>query len=445
MKMGRALAAALLLAAGAAASACADGTVDEPVTGGDELVDPVKLPRAGAGNFGPNEETPSTTPSNPDGAGPLFRVAYDSPAASTLNTFFRNEAALQTDGTLTIATKKGYAGTDPQPADFHGGSFYNGGTYRYATVVSPVWSAATAFDTVTPSFEALTPPGTWIEVHVSAHVASTKEWTKEYSLGVWAHDASTVRRHSVPGQADAMGDVITDTLELTSPADAISVTVTLFSADTTTSPQLRAVSAITALRSAPVKSVTPYAEVWGKKTLAVPKLSMMVYPDSGATWSAPTSTSMLLGFFGIESTPPTAAQLSSDVVYGGPGNDLFDTAFATAAANGGLHSMVTKLTSFAQVEPLIAQSIPAAIVVSYGAGELDGAPLESTHGHVLVVKGFTSTGAVIVNDPAFASDATVETTYDRVQLTAAWRRAGGTTYLVWPEGKTLPADPLGAY
>lgn len=439
--MGRSLLAALLLLTGG----CAAGVVDESKTAESDVVDPVKIPRAGSGDFMPDDhETPSTTPASAAGAGPFFRVAYDGPASATLNTLYRNEAALQADGTVTIATKKGYAGTDPQPADFHGGSFYNGGTFRYATVVSPVWSAANAFDSVTPSFEALTPPGTWIEVHVSAHLASTKEWTKEYSLGVWAHDESTVRRHSVPGQKDASADVVTDTLELASPADALTVTVTLFSADPTTTPQLRAISAITALRGAPHKTLPANAQLWGK-TLAVPKHSQMVYPESGEGWSAPTSTSMLLGHWGVQATPPSAAQLSTDVVYGGPGNDLFDTAFAAAAANGELHSMVTRLSSFAQVEPLVAHDVPVAIAVSYGDGELSGAPLASANGHVLVVKGFSLSGAVIVNDPAFETDATVETTYDRAELTAAWNRAGGTTYVVWPDAKKLPVDPLGAY
>lgn len=432
---------------------CAAGVIDEqPASTGEEQPEPVKLPRAGKGSpfpARPETEMPSTTPSHPDGAGPFFRVAYDeSTAAATLNSWSRNEAALQSDGTLTIATKKGYPGTDPQPADFHGGSFYNGGSFRYATVTSPVWTAATAFDTVTPSFEALTPAGTWIEVHVSAHVVATGEWTKDYSLGVWAHDSSTVRRHSVPGQKDAMGDVVTDRLELASLADAISVTVTLFAADETdvsTSPQLRAVSAITGLRATAPKPITaPNPSFWNK-TLAVPKLSQMVYPDDSSSWSAPTSSSMLLGYWGVTATPPKAAQLSSDIVAGGPGNELFDTAFASAAANGGLHSIVTRLASFAQVEPLIAHGIPVAISLAYDDGELAGAPLSHASGHVIVVKGFDAAGQVVVNDPAFASDDTVETTYDRSELSAAWLRAGGTTYVVWPEGKKLPVDPARAY
>lgn len=89
--------------------------------------------------------------------------------------------------------------------------------------------------------------------------------------------------------------------------------------------------------------------------------------------------------------------------------------------------MVTCLSSFAQVEPLVATGIPVAIRVAYGSGQLDGSPIASTPGHLLVVKGFTKGGDVIVNDPAFSSDASVETTYDRGQLTAAWRRSSGTT------------------
>ena len=51
-----------------------------------------------------------------------------------------------------------------------------------------------------PSFDALTPPGTWLKVTLAARVDGA--WTKDYELGVWAFDKEPVARHSVEGQRD---------------------------------------------------------------------------------------------------------------------------------------------------------------------------------------------------------------------------------------------------
>jgi hypothetical protein len=152
-----------------------------------------------------------------------------------------------------------------------------------------------------------------------------------------------------------------------------------------------------------------------------------------------------LGASGLRETPPQAATACHDVTYGGTGNWPFNTAHAASMDGGRLHAMVTRLSSFAQVERLVADGVPVAITVSYAAGELARSPIPSTKGHLIVVRGFAADGDVVCNDPAFPSDATVMVTYDRAELTKAWQHSMGTTYVVWPTSKTLPVDPLGAF
>lgn len=378
--------------------------------------------------------------------GPFFRAAAD---RGQLAKFTRDEAALTTDGTLAIAASGGHEGTDPQPRGYHGGSFYNGGTYRYATAVSPEWTSAAPFDTVTPSFEASTPPGTWIHVKIAVRIDGA--WTRDYSIAVWAERDGTIRRHSVDGEDDALGSVATDTLELNKPADALRITTILFSESAAT-PVLRAVSAIATSSKVPAPNANMAGDEAARgKNLSVPKRSQMIYPN-GDVWCSPTSTSMLLGYWadklgasGLRETPPEAAGLCHDHVYEGTGNWPFNTAHASSIDGGRLHGAVTRLSSFAQVERLIAAGIPVAISVRYGKGELAHSPIPSTAGHLIVVRGFAENGDVICNDPAFGSDATVEVTYDRAQLGNVWQRSLGTTYLVWPKDQDLPVDPAGAY
>lgn len=411
--------------------------------GGDPSRGPASTATPGEEGSRPPASAPAPAP-----PGPLYRATA---ASGELAAFALDQVVAGADGALTLAPGSGHSASDPQPTGYQGGSFYNGGSYRYGIATSPAFSPPEAFDSVTPSFEALTPPGTWIHVKLAARIAGTGTWTKDYSLGVWASDSSTVRRHSVGGQGDANGDVQTDTLALSKTADALRVTVVLFSASPSASPTLRAVRAVATKRGAAPKALAADQTAWGK-TLAVPKRSQMIYPGGGEVWCSPTSTSMLLAYWadqldaaGLRETPPQAAAACHDVTYAGTGNWPFNTAHAAAMDGGRLHAMVTRLSSFAQVERLVGAGVPVAISIAYAPGELGSSPIASTDGHLIVVRGFSAQGDVVCNDPAFPSDASVMVTYDRAQLTKAWQHSMGTTYVVWPNAKALPVDPLGAF
>jgi hypothetical protein len=111
---------------------------------------------------------------------------------------------------------------------------------------------------------------------------------------------------------------------------------------------------------------------------------------------------------------------------------------------GALHSMVARLDSFTQVERLVGAGIPVSISIAYEAGELAGGAARRSDGHLIVVKGFSAQGDVVVNDPAFPSDEKVEATYKREELWRAWRHSGGAVYLLWPEGSSLPDGAVNA-
>ena len=101
---------------------------------------------------------------------------------------------------------------------------------------------------------------------------------------------------------------------------------------------------------------------------------------------------------------------------------------------------MTRLASLRSVEKYVAVGIPVVVSVSFGSGELDGAPISSTAGHLLVVVGFTATGDVVVNDPASRSRSGVRRTYDRAQLEAAWLGgSGGTAYVIHDDAHPTPS------
>jgi hypothetical protein len=356
----------------------------------------------------------------------------------------RSGVSLTADGSLQMDPQTAPAGTDPYaPGAYNGGNFYNGGSFRVGEATSPVMTNSFGFREAIASWEAETPTGTWVETQIRAQISGV--WTKWYNLGVWAADGSTVRRHSAGSQSDTQAYVGIDTLVVTnkkaSPT-AFQVKVRLFSADGLALPRVRA-SAVTTSTS-PEKSpvIFPGNSAHWNKLLAVPECSQMVYPDGGEVWCSPTSVSMVLGYWTGDTgacEPRVRAAVSGvyDWIYRGHGNWPFNTAYA---ASKGFQGHVTRFTSLAQAEPWISAGVPVILSVAWGSGELTGAPIASTAGHLVTLVGFDAAGNPIINDPAAASDAEVQRTYLRSEFEPLWLKASaGTAYLIYPAGWQVPA------
>jgi len=102
-----------------------------------------------------------------------------------------------------------------------------------------------------------------------------------------------------------------------------------------------------------------------------------------------------------------------------------------AASMRGLVGAVETLGSMSQIDALLALQLPVIASISYGTGELDGAPMDSTSGHLVVVTG-TSASEITVRDPAAESDADTHRNYDRSQFIKSWLSHGGIVYLLCP-------------
>ena len=120
--------------------------------------------------------------------------------------------------------------------------FYNGGRYHWSRLTSPVCETTSQFDTLVPSWEAMTPAGTWVEFEVRARSGGV--WTRWFKMGVWASGTESVERHSVNGQRAGRWQVLTDTLQSIGPvfADAYRYRLTLFTEEWGISPLVRSVS-----------------------------------------------------------------------------------------------------------------------------------------------------------------------------------------------------------
>ncbi len=335
---------------------------------------------------------------------------------------------------------------------------YQGTTYDVGTWTSAPVAPGFGFSELVASWSAVTPRNSWVEVRVRVAGAARGRWLV---LGRWASSDKHVRRTSVPGQSDGLGRVDVDTWKASaSSASSYELQVRLMRrAGASFSPSVSSVGAVASRLPSSAGPVSAPSVARGI-VLDVPQYSQMIhrgelpqYGGGGEAWCSPTSTAMVLGYYGRlpaassyawvgPRTDPwvdEVARRTYDHAYEGTGNWPFNTAYAAAR---GLSTFVTRLRSLAEAEAFVAAGIPVIASVSFPSGALSGAPISSTSGHLLVIVGFTASGDVVVNDPAASSSSGVRRTYARAELERAWLEgSGGTAYVIHDDAHPLPASP----
>ncbi len=150
---------------------------------------------------------------------------------------------------------------------------------------------------------------------------------------------------------------------------------------------------------------------------------------------SPTSLSMVLDYYGVKLDTITIAAAVYDNSIGIYGNWLFNTLYASTF---GLYSFVARINSFDILYKLLSLDTPVIASISYKAGELKKAPIKKTKGHLVVIKGMTSKGDIIVNDPAACDNRSVERVYNSQEFFKAWiKNKYGTSYIITDEKKIL--------
>ncbi|UBV42066.1 peptidase C39 family protein [Deinococcus taeanensis] len=280
-----------------------------------------------------------------------------------------------------------------------------------------------AFDELVPSWNAVTPARGSVSVEVRVQAGGT--WTRWYSFGSWSAAGD---RASLDGQRDAAGQVLTDTLRLNAKASTYQYRVTLRGAGTAL--KLVALNTSDRARRSEGLGAPGNRAAWGRE-VKVPTRSQMLYPNGGEVWCSPTSVSMILAHYGVNVSVPDAAQGTFDRVYDGTGNWPFNAAYA---GTWGLRAVILRLPSLAEAEKFTAAGTPLAVSLGWKAGELPGAAIASSTGHLMVLTGFDAKGNPVLNDPAAPTDAGVRRTYPRAVFERLWlAHSGGLTYLITPQ------------
>ncbi len=322
---------------------------------------------------------------------------------------------------------------------------------------------------INPSWQAGTPEGTHLEMGLRVH--ENGHWSNWYQMGKWALiNTSSFTRTSVNGQSDSFGEVYTDTFVAGAVAvDAYQLHVQL-NGDGRYSPSVYQLAAQTA--DSQTWTSVSHTTMTGDVDLPVPMFSQYVhgkqdgseaeYPafgGGGEAWCSPSSVAMVLKYFhagptaqDIQSLPmdqwfdahgringevDVAAIHTYDETYGGTGNWPFNTAYA---ASFGLDTSVQVFSSLRDVETFIKHGLPVVASLAWDNedsnpdNDLPGASIPKSGGHLLVVRGFTSTGDVIANDPAAPmGDTYVRHVYPRAAFERQWvNNSNGTVYVIQP-------------
>ena len=342
-------------------------------------------------------------------------------------------------------------------------------------LLAPVVAAHGAQELI-PSWGADVPPDAWVELQLRARHAD--RWSKWFRIAVWDSAEGASRRSSFGGQEDADGQLATDTLLLTAPAEAVQARALLCAQPGADMPELESLALamltvdggrttddgrrttddgratsddrLASTDDAPPSSDGALSAIGYRLSAITMPLLLSQYlsdPESGQRWCSPVALTMtlahwhartddarLLPFTSYASVLERAVPLCFDPGWEGTGNWAFNTALA---ASLGLTAYVTRLHSLEQLARWTAAGVPVPISIRWEAGELEGLTSRSS-GHITVVTGFAGE-RVLMAEPAAREQATVARSYDAAQLFGCWQRAAqGVVYLIYPQGWARP-------
>jgi peptidase C39-like protein len=175
---------------------------------------------------------------------------------------------------------------------------------------------------------------------------------------------------------------------------------------------------------------------WGR-VLEVPERSQMIEPPAvRGRICSPTSLSMVLAYHGVDLPTSRVSAGVLDREEGIWGNWPANTEFAgTVDPNKVREAFVRKMNGLEEAEAEIAAGRPLVLSHRFGKGDLAGAPISESDGHLIVLVGFSAGGDPVVNDPAAdpARGQSVRRTYRRAELYHTWLElADGISYVVIP-------------
>ncbi len=153
---------------------------------------------------------------------------------------------------------------------------------------------------------------------------------------------------------------------------------------------------------------------------------------------SPTSVAMVLAYWGV---PVALGDLAAEMFH--PALDLYGVwpAAIHVAGRHGLLGYLLRFPDWSSAAWCLERGLPIIASVRYRAGELSGAALDETSGHLVVLTGYEGT-EVLVNDPVASDSATVFRRYQLDEIRRVWLERAGVGYVLfrpeWPSRRSRP-------
>lgn len=254
---------------------------------------------------------------------------------------------------------------------------------------------------------------------LEAQVCQNGQWSGFFKLGL----LSAQFKRSFPPQEDSFGRVETDELCLAAPAEAYRFRLK-YAADVS----------VLGLWACGVRASFAYDAraasrlPGGAFCKEVEPISQMLqnHADRRRICS-PTSLCMALNSLGIAVPLETVLQNVFDQTTAIYGNWVFNTAAACAC---GAQAFVRRFSALEELKDFVTPDSLVVASIAYKKGELDGAPMESTPGHLVLIRGWEE-GNILAADPAASTEENVLRAYDARQFAQAWLlNKQGAAYIV---------------
>ena len=298
-----------------------------------------------------------------------------------------------------------------------------------------IWTSAEirtafAFTELIPSYNPHCPPETGLRFDVRTRDASSGKWSAWFYLGSWGRTLAKVEREI----RNDFGSVDVDTLALNRPADAYQMRVNFyaFNLDETINPSLRrfavCYSGAVADAAAREQLVVPVSLAHDfARDIPVPfraqgNAAKPLRPEI----CSPTSVSMVMQYLGHNRPTEENALGIYDSEYGLFGN--WARAVAWAGENG-FDAWLTRFRNWDQVKATLSQGQPIIASIRFKKGQCPSFVMQQTDGHLIVIRGVTKEGDLIVNDPA-SRDKGNGAVYKADELAKAWFAHGGVGYII---------------
>jgi peptidase C39-like protein len=275
-----------------------------------------------------------------------------------------------------------------------------------------------------PAFAVLSPSPLSVRFELAVRI------TARWSAWVGTATLGPATFHPLPTSARigrAAGTVVSeiDVVTTSAPVDAVRLRVRIRAAD----PRLLATAAWMVSLSASGAPAGSHdaAPVTGAR-LAVPACSQLEQePAIARRICSPVSVAMVLGYWRRQ---VAIAELAAELLH--RGLDLYGVwpAAILAAGRRGLAGYLLRFPGWDAAAWCLEHGYPIVASVRYGAGELPGAPLEATPGHLLVLTGYEDDD-VLINDPAAPDAASVPRRYRRRDVERIWLTRAGVGYVIF--------------